>query len=83
MFSFFWVLFWGGLTFLLVASAISLRARLRERLAHEEVRVDDDAIRAILQTGRLVTDDEPLDWQEIEEEERRFWSETWDEPDEW
>jgi hypothetical protein len=32
----------------------------------------------------LVTDeDAPLDWGEIDEEERRFWSERrWEEPDE-
>jgi len=84
MFSFFWVLFWGGLTLLVFVAGISLRSRLRERLSADEPRVDDDALRSILETGRLVTDeDEPLDWQEIEEEERRFWSESWDEPDEW
>ena len=46
--------------------------------------VDDDAVKAILETGRLVTEEEePLDLREIEEEERRFWSERWDEPEEW
>jgi hypothetical protein len=46
--------------------------------------VDDDAVRSILERGVLVTeDDEPLDYDEIDEEERRFWSESWDEPDEW
>lgn len=84
MFSFFWILFWAGLTLLVVVSGVSLRSRLRERVAAREPRVDDDAIRAILETGRLATqEDEPLDWEEIEEEERRFWSESWDEPDEW
>jgi hypothetical protein len=84
MFSLFWILFWGGLTGLVFVAGLSLRNRLRERLATREPRVDDEAVRAILETGRLVTDeDEPLDWEEIEEEERRFWSESWDEPDEW
>jgi hypothetical protein len=84
MFSLFWILFWGGLTGLVFVAGLSLRTRLRERLAAREPRVDDEAVRAILETGRLVTDeDEPLDWEEIEEEERRFWSESWDEPDEW
>lgn len=84
MLSFFWILFWGALTLLVFVAGVSLRSRLRERLAAEEPRVDDDAVKRILETGRLVTDDdEPLDWEEIEEEERRFWSERWDEPDEW
>ena len=84
MFSLFWILFWGGLTGLVFVAGLSLRTRLRERLAAREPRGDGEAVRAILETGRLVTDeDEPLDWKEIEEEERRFWSESWDEPDEW
>lgn len=84
MFSFFWILFWGSLTLLVFVAGLSLRSRLRERLASREPRVDDDAVRSILETGRFVTEeDEPLDWEEIEEEERRFWSESWDEPDEW
>ena len=84
MFTFFWVLFWGLLTTLVFIAGISLRSRLRERMASDEPRVDDDAVRRILETGRLATDeDEPLDLEEIEEEERRFWSESWDEPDEW
>lgn len=55
------------------------RRTLRSRVDAERLRVDDDAIRAIESTGRLRTsDDEPLDLEEIEEEERRFW-----EDDDW
>jgi hypothetical protein len=46
--------------------------------------LDDDAIRTILDTGELhVDEDEPLNLEAIDEEEERFWSETWDEPDDW
>lgn len=50
------------------------RRILRARLDSERPRIDDDAIRTIESSGRLFTpDDEPLDLEEIEEEERRFW----------
>ncbi|MEQ8330170.1 MAG: hypothetical protein RJQ04_10410 [Longimicrobiales bacterium] len=84
MLSVFWLLFWAGLLALLVAAGVSLRARLRRGMEQPAPRVDDDAIRAILSTGRLATDeDEPLDLREIDDEERRFWSESWEDPDEW
>jgi hypothetical protein len=68
---------------LAVASGVLLRRRLRRQRLGAEPRVDDDAIRAILRRGVLETDEEePLDLGEIEEEERRFWSESWDEPEE-
>jgi hypothetical protein len=45
--------------------------------------VDDQAVETILSMGTLaVEDDEPLDIEEIDDEERRFWSESWDEPEE-
>jgi len=69
-----------GLT---VASGILLRYRLSGRDRRTPT-VDDAAVRAILETGVLVADeDEPLDLKSIDEEERRFWSEKWDEPEEW
>jgi hypothetical protein len=81
----FWFILWTTLTGLLVVAGILLRLRLRNRLGRGgEAHVDDDAVRAILETGTL--DDgasDPLDLDEIEEEERRFWSESWDEPEEW
>ena len=80
----FWFLFSAALVALSVVSGITVRMRLKERLARGAPVVDDEAVRAILETGRLVTDEEePLDLREIEEEERRFWSERWDEPEEW
>jgi hypothetical protein len=68
---------------LLGASGLRLRLRLRERLARSVPRVDDRAVSQILETGVLSADgDEPLDPGEIDEEERRFWSESPDEPEE-
>lgn len=83
--SLFWLVFWATLAGLLLAAGIILRMRLREQLGKgKKLEVDDDAVRTILETGAL--DDgmpEPLDLDEIDEQERRFWSETWDEPEEW
>ena len=46
--------------------------------------VDDAAVNEILTRGALITEeDSPLDIEQINEEEQRFWSESWDEPDEW
>ncbi|MHB1193296.1 MAG: hypothetical protein ACYC6F_09635 [Longimicrobiales bacterium] len=68
---------------LLSASGLRLRGRIRRRLARSVPVVDDRAVSQILETGVLAAeDDEPLDQAEIDEEERRFWSERWDEPEE-
>ena len=68
---------------LAVTSGVLLRRRLRQGRGRRAPTVDDDAIRSILRNGVLETDEEePLDLGEIEEEERRFWSENWDEPEE-
>jgi hypothetical protein len=68
---------------LAVTSGALLRRRLRHARGRSAPRVDDDAIQAILRRGVLETEEgEPLDLGEIEEEERRFWSESWDEPEE-
>jgi hypothetical protein len=55
------------------------RRTLRRGVHAGRPTVDEAAIRAIESTGRLVTqEDEPLDLDEIEKEERRFW-----EDDDW
>jgi len=83
MLAFFWIVFWAGLVLLAFAAGISLRVRLRNHLRPRIPVVDDEALRAILTTGTLKSDeDEPLDIGEIDEEERKFWSEPWDEPEE-
>lgn len=48
--------------------------------------VDDEALRQILETGSLEAggeDDEPLDMEAAAEAEEDFWSESWDEPEEY
>jgi hypothetical protein len=80
----FWFGFWAGLTVLALAAGVSLRTRLRERIDAPRPVIDDEAVEEILQSGTIVTsEDEPLDLGDIDEEERKFWSESWNEPDEW
>lgn len=96
MLSLFWMLFWAGLGALVVAAGVSLHVRRREALASSVPVVDDAAIERILRTGELtvqerplddlpliVEDAEPSDQDEIDDEEERFWSESWDDPTEW
>ena len=83
MLTLFWIVLWLGLIALMVAAAVRLHARRKELTASPVPRVDDAAILAILETGELAVDDEPLDLREIDEREERFWSESWDEPEEW
>jgi len=68
-----------ALVALVVYAGHRRRRSLRERLQGEDYEVDDAAIRRIERTGTLVTpEEEPLDLDEIEEEERRFWEdEDW------
>ncbi|MGD8287005.1 MAG: hypothetical protein PVJ80_08830 [Gemmatimonadota bacterium] len=83
MLSLFWFVLWIGLAALIVVAAVRLHLRRRELTASPLPRVDDAAIASILESGELTVDDEPLDLTEIDEREERFWSETWDEPEEW
>lgn len=63
-----------------VAGALYL-LRLRENVAGE--RVTDDMIDQIERTGRVEMD-EPLDLDEIADEEAKFWEEErWDEADDY
>lgn len=52
----------------------------RRRVTRFERRITDDMLRQIENRGRVEMD-EPLDLDDIQEEERRFWEETWDEPE--
>lgn len=72
----------GFLVALVAVAGLRLRGRIRRRVGRSVPQVDDRAIRDILEQGVLRDDDPPLDAREIEEEERRFWSERWDEPEE-
>lgn len=83
MLTLFWILFSALLAALTVAASWSLYER-RRQLIRSRPALDDEAIQRILATGELfVEEDEPLDLEEIDEQEERFWSETWDEPDDW
>lgn len=82
----FWLLVWFGAVALAVVAWVRLRARFRAHVDPRPV-VDDVAVRLILDTGVLVTDeDEPLDLRQVHEEELRFWreldGEPWDETEE-
>lgn len=61
----------------LVAGAGILARRRLDRLRDG---LTDDAIRSIEEHGTAYME-EPLDLEEAAEEEERFWSETWDEPE--
>ena len=68
-----------GFGLLVVAAAVTLRARRRETFGPRCV-IDDSAIERIIEDGELAIEEEALDLDEIENEEDRFWSESWDEP---
>jgi hypothetical protein len=77
--------FWGVLAVVVGLAGIRLWSRLRSaRRAGGVPRVDDDALRQILETGSIETDeDEPLDLDAAARAEEEFWSESWDEPEEY
>ena len=84
MLTLFWLIFWAGLTVLVVTAGVGFRVQLRDRVEKNRPSVDDAAIEEILATGALTTDeDSPLNIEQIDDEEQKFWSQTWDEPDEW
>jgi hypothetical protein len=83
MLTLFWIVLWLALSALMIVAAVRVHLRRRELSASGQPRLDDAAIDAIIETGELTVDDEPLDLQEIDEREERFWSESWDEPEEW
>lgn len=68
-------LFVGGALLVAGAGLVARRRLVRLRRG-----LSDDAIREIESRGRLQMD-EPLDLAEAAEEEDRFWSESWDEPE--
>ena len=81
MYALFWVIFGVGLAILAMAAGVSLGVRRRESYGAPTPVVDDDVIRTIIEKGEVyVEEDEPLDLDEVDDEEERFWSESWDEP---
>lgn len=81
MLTLFWLVFGLGLAALTLAAGVTLLARRRDAFGSRGPLVDDDVIEQIIERGEVVVDeDEPLDLEEIDDEEERFWSESWDEP---
>ena len=80
-----WV--WILLAVLLIVATLRYRRGLDARKRGGGPVVDDDAVRRILEHGRIETpddeDDEPLDLDAIAREEEEFWKESWDEPEEY
>jgi hypothetical protein len=64
----------------IIGGLIGLRRMRGARMAADS-NLTDEMIRAIEERGRVEVD-EPLDFEAIEDEESRFWEETWDEPEE-
>jgi hypothetical protein len=81
MMAVFWLVFGVGLGVLAVAAGVTLHGRRRSRYGGDTPIVDDHVLEQILERGEVfVEHDEPLDLDEIDDEEERFWSESWDEP---
>ncbi len=80
MIALFWFVFGAGFALLVVAAGVTLHVRRRAAYVRVPV-VDDNLIEQIIERGQvIVDDDEPLDLETIDDEEERFWSESWDEP---
>lgn len=67
------------LAILALAGGVAWRRRTRDYIGTD--RLDDDMVRRIEEQGSIEVED-PLDLDEIRLEEERFWSESWDIPDE-
>ena len=68
------------LALLAASTALIMRRRIRDYVGGGS-ELDDDMIRRIEQEGTVELED-PIDFDEVREEEERFWSESWDIPDE-
>ena len=69
-----------ALALLAVAGGVAWRRRIRDYVDGGRQRLDDEMIRRIEREGSVEVED-PLDLDEIRLEEERFWSETWDLPE--
>lgn len=78
-----WILF-GALAGM---AGFRYRSRLRASRPGGPPRVDDAAVRRILEQGTLAAEDEdedePLDMREAARAEEEFWRDSWDEPEEY
>jgi hypothetical protein len=69
---------------LLVAAATIYVVRLRGKAPPPDGWMTDDMVQQIIDLGVLSerqVPEEALDLEEVAQEEERFWSETWDEPE--
>lgn len=74
---------WSILAVLVACAGLRYRQRLEAaREVSDSAAIDDDAIDRIIRDGKLATTDE-LDLDAAAEAEDEFWSEYWDEPDEY
>lgn len=81
MLAFFRIVLVLGFGALVGAAWVTIRARRRAAFGPRRPLVDDHVVRQIIEEGEVVIDDDdPLDLREIDDEEERFWSESWDEP---
>lgn len=74
-------LFWIAVAALAIIGGLRVWRRVR-RARQPEVRpLTDEEIRQ-LERGGSIEIEPPTDMDEVAEEERRFWEQSWDEPDE-
>jgi hypothetical protein len=81
-------MFWLGiiLGFLAALAGIRYVMRLRETVGSASATLTDEQIRRIEDEGWIAVgaeDEEPLDLDDIAQEEERFWTESWDEPEDY
>ena len=78
-------LFWVICGLLVMAAWRRIRSLRSPRGRRPDATIDDEAVETIVNDGVLVVEeDEPLDLDEIEDEERRFWEEEdWDQAEEY
>lgn len=71
----------GLIALVIIAVVAGIAVRRGEKRRDGLTDVD---IREIETTGRIDAEDvDPLDVDEIREEEDEFWAQTWDEPEDW
>ena len=78
----FWVGFGVGLGVLVISAQVSLRLRRSRKIEEKAQILDDQAVDRIIRHGKISINEDVLDLEAIDDEEKRFWSETWDEPEE-
>jgi hypothetical protein len=75
--------FWVFIGLLALVAALLYRVRLVRAIAADDAALTDELVRQIEEAGRIEFD-EPLDLDQIQEEEARFWEDRpWEESDEW